>query len=316
LIERLMEDEHSDFGEFVTIQQGSTECQGWSLEKFLIEPVNRLAHYPEFFRVSTFCYLECGLTVLTGSSQRLLGATPSNHPDYLSTFSLLHCTNTIIRIMSEVKFREDEYDIVKDICTRIHGLPSSAQLARRERRLLAQGTLHRLQSAHHLLNFVSPPDVVPDRNSRLITAINDWGVQQDRSGSVKSSSTTTMSFRSYDTASSCSSESRFDFQRGITSPLYPDRDNPYVGFQTPPSARDWPRPSQPLKRLPDASYPTVVNAFVFTDLVVFATPITRRESNKCQNWRLLEDIGIARVLAVTEGPGVSSGAVTIFGQLI
>jgi hypothetical protein len=53
LIERLMEDEHSEFGEFVALQEGSTECDGWNLEKFLIEPVNRLAQYPEFFRVST-----------------------------------------------------------------------------------------------------------------------------------------------------------------------------------------------------------------------------------------------------------------------
>ena len=52
LIERLMVDEHSEFGEFVALQEGSTECDGRSLEKFLIEPVNRLAQYPEFFRVS------------------------------------------------------------------------------------------------------------------------------------------------------------------------------------------------------------------------------------------------------------------------
>jgi hypothetical protein len=215
--------------------------------------------------------------------------------------------------MSEVKFREDEYDIVKDISTRIHGLPLSAQLARRERRLLAQGTLHRLQSSHHLLKFANSSDVVPNRNSRLITAINDWGVQRDHSGSVKSSSTTTMSFRSYDSASNCSSESRSDFHHAIPSPLHLGRDIPYASFQTPPSPRDRPRPSHPLKPLPDVSHPTVINAFVFTDLVVFATPITRRESNRCQNWRLLEDIGIARILAVTEGPKVSSGEATNFG---
>lgn len=52
LIEQLMMDEDSDFGEFVNIQEGSPECQGWSLERFLIEPVNRLAQYPELFRVS------------------------------------------------------------------------------------------------------------------------------------------------------------------------------------------------------------------------------------------------------------------------
>jgi hypothetical protein len=211
----------------------------------------------------------------------------------------------IIRVLSEVKFREDEYDVVKDIATRIHGLPSSAQLARRERRLIAQGPLHRLQSAHHLLNFASTSDATQNRTPRLITAIDDWGAQRDRSGSVKSTSTTTMSFRSYDTTSSCSSENRFDSHRGIVSPPHGGRDTSYAGFRTPPSSQDRLRPSQQ----------TIVNAFVFTDLVVFATPITRRESNKCQNWRLLEDIGIARILAVTEGPEISSGAVAIFCSL-
>ncbi|KIM87825.1 hypothetical protein PILCRDRAFT_85662 [Piloderma croceum F 1598] len=281
LIERLMDDERSDFGEFVTLQQNSTECHGWSLERFLIEPVNRLAQYPEFFR-------------------RLLSVTPSSHFDYLPTFSLLHSTNMIIRVLSEVKFREDEYDVVKDIATRIHGLPLSAQLARRERRLLAQGSLHRLQSAHHLLNFDSTTEVNQSRTPGLVAAINDWGMQRDRSGSVKSTSTTTMSFRSYDTASSCSSDSRFDSHRDILSPPHVGQDTSHVGL--PPSSRDKPRPSQQ----------TAVHAFIFTDLVIFATPIARRESNKCQNWRLLEDIGIARILAVTEGPEVSFGTVVIF----
>jgi hypothetical protein len=52
LIERLMEEERSDFGQFVTLQENAKECDGWGLERFLIEPVNRLAQYPEFFRVS------------------------------------------------------------------------------------------------------------------------------------------------------------------------------------------------------------------------------------------------------------------------
>src|ERR1700690_3441403 len=129
----------------------------------------------------------------------------------------------IIRVMSEVKFREDEYDLVKDISTRIHGLPSSAQLAKRERRLLAQGTLYFRRSAHHLLNFVSSSNPIPNLKSKLITAIKDWGRQRERSGSVRSTSTTTMSFRSYDTVSS---SSRFDSRRGVISPLSLARDTP------------------------------------------------------------------------------------------
>ena len=206
----------------------------------------------------------------------------------------------IIRVLSEVKFREDEYDVIKDIATRIHGLPSSAQLARRERRLLAQGSLHRLQSAHHLLNFDSTTEVNQSRTPGLVAAINDWGMQRDRSGSVRSTSTTTMSFRSYDTTSSCSSDSRFNAHRGVLSPPCVGRDMSHVGLS--PSSRDKPRPSQQI----------AVHAFIFTDLVIFATPIARRESNKCQNWRLLEDIGIARILAVTEGPEVSFGTMDIF----
>lgn len=56
LIERLMKDRKSDFGEFVTLQETSSDCQGWGLEKFLVEPVNRLAQYPDFFRVSAMYF--------------------------------------------------------------------------------------------------------------------------------------------------------------------------------------------------------------------------------------------------------------------
>lgn len=213
--------------------------------------------------------------------------------------------------MSEVKFREDEYDVVKDISTRIHGLPSSAQLARRERRLLAQGTFSRLHSAPHLLNLVSTTDaILSNRNSKLMTAVNDWGVQRDRSGSVKSTSTTTMSFRSYDTISSCSSGGRFDSHH-VASPLNL-QGMPNPGYRMTTSSQGKLQQSPSLKRPPETIQSTAVNVFVFTDLVVFATPIARRESNKCQNWRLLEDIGIARILAVTEGPEVSSGAICVF----
>lgn len=52
LIGRLMEDERSDFGEFARIQEREGQCDGWSLEKFLVEPVNRLAKYPDLFAVS------------------------------------------------------------------------------------------------------------------------------------------------------------------------------------------------------------------------------------------------------------------------
>jgi hypothetical protein len=41
--------------------------------------------------------------------------------------------------MDEVKAREEEYDTIKMVSTRLHGLPFADKLARRERRLLIRG---------------------------------------------------------------------------------------------------------------------------------------------------------------------------------
>ena len=52
LMEQLVQDETSDFGEFVDIQQAAPECDDWSFQMFLNEPAGRLAKYPGFFSVS------------------------------------------------------------------------------------------------------------------------------------------------------------------------------------------------------------------------------------------------------------------------
>ena len=52
LIEQLVQDETSDFGEFVDIQQAAPECDDWSFQMFLNEPAGRLAKYPDYFSVS------------------------------------------------------------------------------------------------------------------------------------------------------------------------------------------------------------------------------------------------------------------------
>lgn len=51
-IASLMENPRSDFGQFITIQQRSPECEGWSFERLLMLPVNRLAAYQDLFSVS------------------------------------------------------------------------------------------------------------------------------------------------------------------------------------------------------------------------------------------------------------------------
>lgn len=50
----LMQNNKSDFGEFIRLQERSTAGEGWTLEKFLLEPVNRLAEYQNIISVS-FC---------------------------------------------------------------------------------------------------------------------------------------------------------------------------------------------------------------------------------------------------------------------
>ena len=51
LIKRLSGESGSDFGEFIRIQQDQDDCHGWSVEAFLVEPVNKLVDYPIHFKV-------------------------------------------------------------------------------------------------------------------------------------------------------------------------------------------------------------------------------------------------------------------------
>lgn len=50
-IASLMDNPKSDFGQFIAIQQRSPECEGWSFERLLMLPVNRLAAYQDMFSV-------------------------------------------------------------------------------------------------------------------------------------------------------------------------------------------------------------------------------------------------------------------------
>ncbi|KAI0337858.1 hypothetical protein BDW22DRAFT_1363638 [Trametopsis cervina] len=113
---------NDQFGEFVKMQQKRKECEGWTLTDLLEQPVS---------------YLSTSLDTF----EHLWELTPTEHPDHLSAFSLYHSTRMIIHVLWEVKLREEEYDYVKHISTKIEGLLPSVQLATRERRLLWHGDL-------------------------------------------------------------------------------------------------------------------------------------------------------------------------------
>ncbi|KAF7290604.1 DH domain-containing protein [Mycena indigotica] len=141
-IARLVADALSDFGEFVRIQES---VQEWSLEALLVAPVTRLGGYPTIFRI-------------------LLEETPQTHIDYIPTFMLLHATESMIQIMTEVKVREDEYDAVKSVSQSVHGLPC---VAKRGRKLLHQGQLELVDTISSVSHAQRTPSLhqFPDRLS-------------------------------------------------------------------------------------------------------------------------------------------------------
>jgi hypothetical protein len=59
-------------------------------------------------------------------------------------FSLYNSTNLVIKVMQEVKAREEEFKYIEELASRVTGFPEHFQLARRERRLIAQGLLRKI----------------------------------------------------------------------------------------------------------------------------------------------------------------------------
>ncbi|KAJ4490670.1 Dbl homology domain-containing protein [Lentinula aciculospora] len=189
ILERLVGDNGSDFGEFVRLQEKTPECRA-SFGNMLLEPADRVATYPGLF-------------------QKFLDVTPKDHKEYLPTLMLVHATTLVVKTLQTVKAREEEYELIKSISERIDGLPTATNLARRDRRLLCHGQLLSLDLHQHLRNSNSrwTPNAkainTPNRTNRLVDAINDWDTRRSRSGSVKSnnSASTGVSFRSVETSS-------------------------------------------------------------------------------------------------------------------
>ncbi|EUC61460.1 RhoGEF domain protein [Rhizoctonia solani AG-3 Rhs1AP] len=123
-IDSMVLDPQSDFGEFVRMQSALPECE-LGLEETIRRPVSRLREYVPFF-------------------QTLLTLTPRAHPDHLPCFSLLHSMHAMVCVLDEVKAREDEYELIKNLLSRVNGLPPQFTAATRENRLLAQGPLTRV----------------------------------------------------------------------------------------------------------------------------------------------------------------------------
>jgi hypothetical protein len=301
LIKRLSGESSCDFGEFIRIQQEQDECHGWSVEAFLVEPVNRLVDYPMHFKVRTklpLCHLSQKSYII---AQRLLDVTPQGHPDHLATFSLLHCTETIIRVMREVKLQEEEYELVKDRLGHIKGLPASLQLAHRSRRLLARGRLERENPAGNVRAATTGRELHDHRRShhaagvrqsRLISVIQSRAVRSD---SIRTTSESNTSMGSHFSDDLQSKHYPSDFFRHSPSASSLARQDVWERQFTSP------RNAQPILELRAETLYTLV----FNDLALFASPIydpSARHDREMPgySWSLIEGIGISRVLKVIE----------------
>jgi hypothetical protein len=216
--------------------------------------------------------------------------------DHLATFSLVHSTEMIIRVLREVKAREDEYNLIKALSSSIEGLPSSINLARRERRLLARGPLYRINIPDRPTESRSHNREPSRRSVVLLNAINDWDVQ--RTERPVSAGTSLDSY--YCRSSAITSESNGQSLHSQAS----SKDGP------PSSASEeeisdssrYHRRSSFLAMPPKTkSKQLLVDVFVFTDLVLFASPLHKRQGHgSVERWRLLDDIGTGRILSVSE----------------
>ncbi|KAH9895851.1 hypothetical protein C8Q73DRAFT_454762 [Cubamyces lactineus] len=300
------EQDEGEFGEYLRLKEQERTQGSWSLDKLLEEPAVRLK-----------CYLD--------AFQRLHDMTPLGHPDYLATLSLLYSTRTAVRVMEEVKRREDEYDFVKELSSRIDGLPTAPPLARRARRLLWYGTLERsvAETSGRPDHAAPTPSTTPRTGngssgravngdvqraqqgegrtpSRLATAIRDWTTRRSRAGSFSSSVSSTLSVQTYETASSASS----------ASVLVTPRSDQFPGIRI--TGRNGAKgharsPQVPPSLLESRVEYRTLNVMVFSDLILLAVPSSSEGQPAGQaheveeeRSRLLDGIGLSRILGVTD----------------
>lgn len=223
----------------------------------------------------------------------MLDLTSKTHQDYLSTFSLSRSTDLVIKVMTEVKIREDEYNLIKRFSTRIHGLSGSSQLATRDRRLLHSGPL----------GLVVPDCGSTPRSKRNSgcgnkstveskrSSITEWVCDVEKSGCAKSRKSSSSA-------------------------------KPSTTFGVSPSPSTAPKPSWfsrlPLRKLSRSkssfsgkeavsagnvqsvayvsSQCMPVHAFVFNDLVLLAQ--SQSPSDDDPLWVLIRDVGVIKPLSI------------------
>ena len=229
----------------------------------------------------------------------MLELTSKTHQDYLSTFSLSRSTDLVIKVMTEVKIREDEYNLIKRFSMRIQGLSSSSQLATRDRRLLHSGPLglavsDRGPTARAKRNSGSGNKSTAEskRSSQMTNNnISGWAFDVEKSGfseSRKSTSfvkpLTTFGGPLPNPAAKSSWFSRLPLRKR-------SRSKTFLSGKEAASAGD-------VQSVVDVSLQcTPIHAFVFNDLVLLAQ--SKSPSDDDPLWVLMRDVGVIKPLSIT-----------------
>lgn len=203
--------------------------------------------------------------------------------------------------MNEVKAREDEYDLVKEISKGIEGLPSTTHLARRERRLLAHGLLDRLRNVAE--GTTSPrgcSDTLPPvatSGQRLARAVlnRERALSQERYGSCDSLASN-LSVEEADDAPSTASS----FSSGPPTTPRSVRFNLSHMEEPKSMARLYGETEgQNAERRDDSPHDvSTVYMFIFTDLALLTLPVPK-DGERNGRWKLCEDGAIFRIMGVT-----------------
>ena len=227
----------------------------------------------------------------------MLELTPKTHQDYLSTFSLSRSTDLVIKVMTEVKIREDEYNLIKRFSTRIQGLSASSQLATRDRRLLHSGPLGLVVSdrgpnlrAKRNSGSGNKSTTESKRSSKLADSICDWAYDVEKSGSAKSrkssNSVKPSTFGGTPIPNPAAKSSWFS-----RLPLRKrSRSKSSLSGKEAASAGD-------VQSVVDVSLQCIpIHVFVFNDLVLLAQ--SKSPSDDDPLWVLLRDVGVIKPLSI------------------
>ena len=106
--------------------------------------------------------------------------------EYLSTFSLLHSMDAVVRVLTEIKVREEEYEMIK----KISGSPTCNKGAAFATSIhlflvdvdddLTMTTAQRPGISQYFPPVVATRSNTPYRSSRLANATNHWDAKRSK----------------------------------------------------------------------------------------------------------------------------------------